>query len=381
MKIAIDGSAAIVGGSATYMYNLLPTLAQLDQENEYIIICTQDKTKWIVKLPQNFQYVRIPLRWNKAGKRIWWMQTKLPKLLKEYHIDILYSPNDQTAFFAPCPVVLAIRNLVPYARMDFAKGLKKCLQIFLQKQLSRLSAWKANKVIFVSNYSKEVTSKQLGIPDRKQITIHHGLGRQFDVKVSVDSCFQKYQPYILSVSTIYRHKNYIPLIQAFAKLLKEYGLSYNLLIAGRPEHTHYFAQIKQVITEEDIGLHVHLLGEIEYPKIPALYAGARLFVFPSYLETFGQPLIEAMASGVPVVSSNASVMPEICADAALYFDPFDPDELTQVMYKILTDNPLWYTMRTRGLNRAKEFSWIKTAKKMLDVFNDVFHSAVSQNKG
>jgi len=373
MKIAIDGSAAMVGGSATYMYNLLPTLAQLDKENEYIIICTQDQTKWTIELPQNFRYVRIPLRWEETGKRIRWIQTKLPKLLKEHHVDVLYSPNDQTSFLAPCPVVLAIRNLAPYANSNTAEGLRGRLRLLQLKRLTQISVWKANKVVFISNHSKEIISKKLGIPNEKGITIHHGLSRQFDVNAPVKPCFQKYQPYILSVSTVYRHKNYIPLIQAFSKLLNKYQLSYNLLIAGRPEHTHYFSQMKQIIAKENIGSHVQLLGEIEYPQIPALYSGSRLFVFPSYLETFGQPPIEAMASGVPVVSSNACVMPEICDDAALYFDPFDPDELAQVMYKILTDDPLWDTMRCRGFKRARKFSWVKTAKKMLNVFNDVFH--------
>lgn len=371
MKIAIDGSAAMVGGSATYMYNLLPALAQFDKENEYIIICTQDQTKWTIELPQNFRYVRIPLRWDEAGKRIWWVQTKLPKLLKEHHVDILYSPNELTSFFAPCHVVLAIRNFAPYTNSNIAEGLKDRLRLLQLKRLTQISAWKASKVIFVSNHSKEIISKQLGIPDEKGIAIHHGLSGKFNVDATVSPQFKEYQPYVLSVSTVYRHKNYIPLIQAFAKLLKKYGLSYNLLIAGRVEHADYFAQMKRVIANEGICSQVHLLGEVEYPQMPALYAGARLFAFPSYLETFGHPLIEAIASGVPVVSSNASVMPEICGDAALYFDPFDSDELAQVMYNILTDDSLWEKMRCRGIERAKEFSWAKTARKTLDVLKSV----------
>jgi len=270
MKIAIDGSAAMIGGSATYIYNLLPALTQIDKENEYIIICTQDQTKWTIELPQNFRYVRIPLRWDEAGKRIWWMQTKLPKLLNEQQVDVLYSPNELTSLFAPCPVVLAIRNFAPYANSDVAEGLKDKLRLLQIKRLTQISAWKASRVIFVSNYSKDIISKQLGIPDGKGVVVYHGLSEQFDINATANPQFKKYQPYILSVSTVYRYKNYIPLIQAFAKLLKEYGLSYNLLIAGKPWHVEYFEQIKQVIAEEEIGSYAHLLEEVEYQEIPAL---------------------------------------------------------------------------------------------------------------
>jgi glycosyltransferase involved in cell wall biosynthesis len=240
--------------------------------------------------------------------------------------------------------------------------------------LTRISTWKASKIIFVSNHSREVTSRQLGIPNEKGIAVHHGVSKHFNPNIQVDPEFRKYQPYILSVSTIYRQKNYIPLIRAFAKLLKECGLQYNLLIAGRTVHSEYFEQMKKTIVDEDIGWSVYLLDEVKHTQIPGLYAGARLLAFPSYRETFGLPTIEAMASGVPVVSSNASVMPEICGDAALYFDPFDTDELAEVMYKLLTDDQLWERMRRRGIERSKEFSWDRAASQTISVIEQAFRS-------
>ncbi len=251
------------------------------------------------------------------------------------------------------------------------------MRLRLLKQLTRISVWKARKVIFVSNRSKEITSRQLGIPDEKGFAIHHGVNKQFGPNVSVSLPFQKYLPYVLSASTIYRYKNYVPLIRAFVRLLKEYKLSHNLLIAGRVVDTKYFAQMEQIIAEEGVGSHVHLLGEIEHAQMPSLYAGARLFAFPSYLETFGLPPIEAMASGVPVVSSNASVIPEVCGNAALYFEPFSIDELTEVMYKLLTDDSLWKKMRRRGFERAKQFSWDRAAAQTLSVIEQALVSRQS----
>ncbi len=374
MKIAIDGSVAMTGGSATYMHNILSNLAAIDKENEYIIICTQDQVDWNIELQKNFHYMRVPLCGTDTRKRIQWMQIGLPRLLREHNVHVLYSPNDLTSLFAPCPVVLAIRNVSPYAdSCIIEEELQGKLRFIALRRLTKFSAWKADSVIFVSNHSKKIISKRLGIPSKKSVVIYHGLNEKFNSSGEVRPKFSRYMPYILSVSTIYLSKNYIPLIQAFARLLREYGLLYNLLIVGKTVHDGYRKQMERVIADEGICPYVHLLGEIEYLQMPELYAGARLFAFPSYLETFGHPLVEAMGSGVPVASSNASVMPEICGDAALYFNPFDPDEMAQVMYRVLTDDVSWKNMRRRGLERSREFSWEKTARRTLDVLRSVIH--------
>lgn len=368
MRVAIDCSGISIGGGATYLHSLLFALAEIDQENEYIIILfAQSQPDWTAKLPQNFQFIEIPLRTDNSGRRVWWIHTKLHKLIRKYQIDVLYSPNDQTSFFVSCPVVLGIQNIAPYADLRTSGYIKSKVRLLLLRQLTRVSTWKASKVLFVSNNSKEFISERLGISNEKGIAVHHGLSRQFDPDIQASLRFKQYQPYILSVSTIYYHKNYISLIRGFSKLLKEYGLQYNLVIAGRTVHAGYLARMKSIIADEGISSNVHMIGEVEYSQIPELYAAARLFAFPSYLETFGLPAAEAMASGVPVVTSDATVMPEICGDAALYFDPFDTDKLAEEMHKLLTNDSLWEQMRCRGLERTREFSWIKTAQKTLDI--------------
>ena len=111
-------------------------------------------------------------------------------------------------------------------------------------------------------------------------------------------------------------------------------------------------------------------GEIPHENVPPLYQRASLFVLPSYLETFGMPLIEAMASDVPVIAANASAIPEVVGDAGLLFDPDDPDELRAKMEAVLSDPQLREELINRGLKRAKLFSWEKCAKETLAVFKE-----------
>ncbi len=369
MRIAIDALAANnPGGSSAYISVLLGDLSHIDQENEYFVLCTQDRQRWFRELPDNYQYAQIRLRTNSVARRILWQQIKLPIFLKQNQIDVLYSPNEIGPAFSPCPVVIAIRNLAPYSKSSIAANLKDKYRLKLLKNLSKVSARRAQKVIFVSEYSRDVISKILAIPAEKTVVIYHVPGEQFRVDTTTSFRWRKLQPYILSVSSIYRYKNYVPLIQAFARLVKEHSVEYNLLIAGKVIDEAYFSEMKRTILSEGIQQRVQLLGEIEHAQIHALYKGAKLFVFPSYLETFGRTLIEAMASGIPVISSNASVMPEICADAALYFNPFSVDELIRAMLNILTDDDLWETMRLRAVERAKDFSWQRTTQQTLDVF-------------
>ncbi len=113
MRIAVDGSSTSIGGGATYLRNLLLALAELDQKNEYIIICIQSHANWIPELPGNFQYIKIPSRWDDAKRHIWWMHTRLHTLLREQRVDVLYSPTDQTSLSVSCPVVLGIQNPNP----------------------------------------------------------------------------------------------------------------------------------------------------------------------------------------------------------------------------------------------------------------------------
>ena len=118
---------------------------------------------------------------------------------------------------------------------------------------------------------------------------------------------------------------------------------------------------------------MHFLGSMEYEKLPHLYRNALVFVLPSRLETFGHPLVEAMASGVPIVASDLPICREICQNAALYFDVNDASELAQRIVTLIENPELRQRLREFGLERAKEFSWERTAAQMVEIFEEVIN--------
>jgi len=172
-------------------------------------------------------------------------------------------------------------------------------------------------------------------------------------------------PYVLMVATIEVRKNHAVLLKAFARMLKrDPSLPHRLVLVGGKwiGHEAVFDLIRQLGLED----RVIYLGFVD--SLPLLYAGAAAFVFPSLYEGFGLPPLEAMASGVPVLVANATSLPEVVADAGILFDPHDDLGLSDALYRVLTDPQHWSDLAARGLRRAAEFSWAKTAALYLDAF-------------
>lgn len=172
-------------------------------------------------------------------------------------------------------------------------------------------------------------------------------------------------PYILCVSSVYRYKNLLSLVNAYAKLREQNQVRHILVLVGALFDKEYLGDIMRTIKQHGIEEWVLVLGKVPHQILPSLYRGAALYVYPSLCEVFGLTLIEAMACGTPVVTSSASVMPEICGDAALYFDPTDPGDIAQMLSKGLGDESLREELRQRGLSQAEKFDWTVTAAQTL----------------
>ncbi|MEA3486756.1 MAG: glycosyltransferase family 1 protein, partial [Thermodesulfobacteriota bacterium] len=174
--------------------------------------------------------------------------------------------------------------------------------------------------------------------------------------------------YILSVSTIYWYKNYLALIKAYHHLISsDQEIRIPLVIVGGNGDAAHYRKLTDYISRNDLSRRVILPGSIDYSLISEVYSRAKIFIFPSYLETFGHPSIEAMASGVPVAAARTGVMEEILGDAAVYFDPADQTEMEEKMKLLLDDSKLRCYLVEKGEERVKDFSWDKTARETLEV--------------
>jgi glycosyltransferase involved in cell wall biosynthesis len=167
---------------------------------------------------------------------------------------------------------------------------------------------------------------------------------------------------LLAVSDIYVQKNFKNLLLAVSELIPEKP-NIRLKIAGRPIDFGYLQELEAIIKEKDLGDHVEFLGGLEVDDLIKLYQKCSLFVFPSTVETFGNPLVEAMACGAPIASSNAAAMPEVLGDAGLYFDPNKISDIRDTILKVLSDEELRNSISQLAEARSYEFHWEKAEAK------------------
>lgn len=177
-------------------------------------------------------------------------------------------------------------------------------------------------------------------------------------------------PYVLFVSVLWRYKNAPSLVSAFARLVREAKIPHRLVLVGKDGGHGQTAAVRALAEREGIADRLVLTGHVSGPRLPALYRHADLFVYPSLVESFGFPLLEAMASGVPVVASNRWAIPEICGDAAVLCHP-EVEELAAAMHEVLSSSQLRGELVERGLARAAEFPWERTVRETIGVIDRV----------
>ena len=373
LRIAVNALSAVSGGGTSYLEGFLPALAEVDTWNEYILL----RAPWQDYLPPapgaNFRWLTCPIRKQSAFARYLFEQTSLVPILRRERIDVLYATAELATLAAPCPVVLCLRNLNAYS-LRWQLGWNYWKRSMVLRELARLSAWRAERVIFISEISRGIIAKKLHIPARKTVVIHHGTSPAFRAaarREGIAPATWVKRPYLLSVSQIRQHKNYPRLVEAFISLVRPgTACDLDLVILGAIEDAAAGARMRELIRGAGMEDRIHLPGAVPHQELPAWYAGATLFVFPSLLETFGLPLVEAMASGLPVVAANAPAIPEIVGDAGIYFDPWSPESMASAIRQVLDDRSLAGELSRRSIERARQFSWVEGARQTVRVFEE-----------
>lgn len=381
LKIAINALAVDGGGGQTYLENLLRELSALDENNKYAILLRNNHTVKIPPLTSRFEILTFPIPRPFLLGRFFIEQFFLPFWLKKEKIDLLYSPADATTLLSPCPVVLAMRNPNLYLEKGIGWSLRYKMKFLVLGWLAKLSGKKAKQIIFVSKASEKLVCRKITIPREKITVIHHGVSPFFFEKSAptpeIARIFQNKQPYILSISSIYRYKNYIRLIEAFYKIREKLPGKYHLFIIGSSFDNAYFTQMLHRIATLGLNDQVHHLGGFRLEALASIYQEARLFAFPSFLETFGHPLVEAMASGIPIAAADIEPTREITGGAARYFDPQDVDSMAAALLETLTDEALRADLVKRGKLQVARFSWTQCAKQTLSVFQKAIDPSIA----
>ncbi len=281
--------------------------------------------------------------------------------------DIYWQPN-----FIPSPGIRAKKTIVSVHDFSFLRHPE--WQPRERIEYFKTNFWKqaprADRIITVSEYTKQEIIELLDYDPERIHVIHHGVRhdifRPLD-KTEARTGLDLPERYILAVGSIEPRKNLMGLLKAYNMLPEGIKKGYKLVLAGPIGWNN--EDINRMIKKE--GDNVVYLGYLSDHDLAVAYNLASLFVYPSFYEGFGIPPLEAMACGAPVIASNASSIPEVCGDAALYADPENNEELADRIGRLLDNDGLQQTLRSRGFERAGAFNWRRSAAQHLAVFNEV----------
>lgn len=363
-------------GIGTYTYNLIEKLINMGKTNNlYLIHFKGSKDKIYTKTHEVI--TKVPFKFPKILIKL--MQAfELLYIIDRINVDILHFPSPpliQTIplFLLKSKKILTIHDLTPLLYPE--THLKRT--VFLGNLGLRLIKNKIDFIIAVSQSTKNDCVKYLNIPKEKIKVIYEAsdeIYQPIDNKQEIrEEIYKKYSidsPFILYVGTLEKRKNIPVLMRAFYKL-KKMKIAHKLVIVGMIgwKYNDIFKTSEALNLQKDVIFPRYLLKE----DLVKFYNLADLFVYPSLYEGFGLPPLEAMACGCPVITSNTSSLPEVVGDAGVMVNPYDVDELTNKMYEVLTDEGLKKELSKKGLERAKLFSWRKTAEETWKVYEMVYY--------
>ncbi|MBC7952354.1 MAG: glycosyltransferase [Rhodospirillaceae bacterium] len=355
VRVVINGIHAKTGGGVTYLRNMLPHLAAI-HDLELHLFLHESQYELFGEPPEGIQLHLFEFR-TSFMRLLAWEQLALPFLARVMGAKTVFSPANYGPIFAPNPVIL-LRNSLAVLRRE-PRLSKQAYWIGLAIA-TLLSLATCRGAIAVSDYARRALGFR-GLFGGKVKVVHHGVDPLFTYDPSVAE-----GDYVLAVSDIYVQKNLHGLIGAWQRVAKSHT-DVTLKIVGRIVDVGYFDEIEQLVRKHGLGDRVQFLGARSPAKLRELYRSCRTFVFPSTVETFGNPLVEAMACGAPVASSNAAAMPEIVADGALLFDPMDVDDMAAKISHLLSEPEARRELRAKGVARAALYSWAETARRTADI--------------
>jgi glycosyltransferase involved in cell wall biosynthesis len=366
-------------GNSRLTRELIKNLLKIDQKNQYIIFVTKEGAAAFrndyLKRPKNAQLVIFDYPHYSYAE-----QFKFVSVIKREKLDLMHFAHINHPIFFRDPYVITMPDLTLYyypgkERFKFIK--RWAYNIVMLSAINH-----SKKIIAVSQNTKKDLIEKLNAPAKKIEVIYEGVadtppiksGKKYSSvkdKSRLKKILKKYgikKDFLIYLGQWRVHKNLPRLIEGFAEAVKN-DLQAQLVIVGRQDRgtSDLWKLSKRLALAEEI----IFTGFVPDEELPYLYQAATAYAFPSLSEGFGLPPLEAMASGIPVISSNVSCMPEILGEAALYFNPYDPSDIAKAIKKIMSNSKLREKMIKKGFQQVKKYSWEKMARETLSVYSEL----------
>ena len=364
----INGIAVRGGGPETFLLGLLPHLVKQNDEDQYVLIIPEERKHLYETIcRKNVCLKTVPKQTVESSvRRLWYEHIVLTLFQTQEKFDVHFRADELLSPFSrflPIPSVIVFHATLHMLAPELSGDSP--LKLLYQNQLKKWAMRLAKVSVTVSSFAcKELTELFPSSQSHIEV-IYHGINfDRFLPRNPTSSPLQDrgVESYLLSVSDRYPHKNFIRLIEAYGMLCQEMDVSQSLVLIGRAKASEEEQQIQKTIDNYQIRHKVHILNYVEQDKLPSLYQGASIYLFPSIFETFGFTPLEAMACGVPVACARFSAMPEVCGDAVEYFDPFDVEDIKEKIRSLLTCEKRRKELVNLGLKHVKSFTWERAAK-------------------
>lgn len=380
VKIALDArrlARTSLEGIGQYVLHLAARLPQLAPEIEFLLLANHPLR--LDRVPNGCRQVVLgcSLPEGGAGAKAYspfWMNFHVARFLARGGADLFHGTNYALPVFACCRYVATIHD-VAFTRVP--RTFSPIHRAYLRSQVS-LSIRRADQVIVGSGAARADLVRMTGVDLDRMMVIHHGVDEGYSVcndRDYLDGVRRRFalpERYVLHVGVVEVKKNIEALLRASAPLVRE-GVVDGIVLAGRDGRR--ADGIRRLAAELGLDGRALFLGHVPQDTMRGLYSLARVFVFPSWFEGFGLPVLEAMACGTPVISSDSSSLPEVAGGAAVLFPPNQPDKLESELRRVLSDPQLRADLIGRGLARASEFSWAASAARHLEVYRRVLQAS------
>lgn len=373
MKIAIEAQRIFRKNKHGMDFVALETIREIqkiDKINQYYIIVSPGEDKCLEE-SENMKILEV----KAIGGYFGWEQFALPKVIKKIKPDILHCTSNTAPYFCKTKLILTLHDIIFLEKRNKKnESLYQNLGRLYRRFIVPLIIPKTKIIITVSNYECNIIKNFLKLPDDKIVYIYNGYSKNFQKKENPEKIYNKYidkDNYIFFLGNTDPKKNTDRTILAYAEYVKntnQKNIS-PLLIADLKED--FIDKILKENSIEWIKPYIYSSGYISNSDLPYVYSGAKVFLYTSLRESFGIPILESMACGSPIITSNTSAIPEIAGSEAILIDPLNIKEISETIEKLLSDNKYREKQINYGLERVKLFSWEKTAQELILLYNKI----------
>jgi len=365
-------------GGRNYLINFTKALAQSDTQHTFTIFLSPHQKHLIERfLSENITVVEVPVGDKSSVAKVISEQVIAPAYLAKEKLDVAYFPGNFLSLSSGVRSVVAIRSMLYY---HYPYAIDKT-RLWVRKMLTPLSARKARAIITPSEDIKRDVVNFLGIDEKKIHVVHHGVDvetfQKNYVELEREALFKKFGvhlPFIMYASALWEYKNQDKLMLAFEKLWREKGMEMQLVIIGKGigSSEAYQKRLRDIVRDHHLEGRVIFTGQLSHAELKYFYKYAEVFAYPSGYESFGNPLFEAWAAGVPVVCANVHSFPEMTQNGkcAVMVNPRNVDELAGALYRVITDSDLKKHLIEAGKARVASFSWEKCVRETLTVLSN-----------